>query len=322
MISNQGPKGVPLVLIALLICSSAPAVAQQSIGSPQTLDSVAVKSGLSENRTLDSASGLVYDVSLINNERVNIRVENTQDKEVRTGLFVDINKRELHSSVHNLSSGEQRNWTFNITPHLDITRDNHTVTVSTFGDYTQYNFTREIDASSTEAIPKPHITNVEVTNGTIDGEQSAVAKVSVSNPSIQAYGTKLMVFTEGTDGSFYDATLPPGENRTITVELLDQRGAKVAGEARLYTENLSRPEGAMDQVEFVGRAGENTTVWNESYEPVKAPWRAEHYQYQNESIQTGADKTGVVPGMSWTQEFYAGLGVIFLALVGLKRKLT
>ena len=267
-------------------------------------------------------SGLSYTVCSVSGEQIRVNVTNNLTRNVEVGLSVRVDDRKLRDFSSDLTPGEQRNWTFNITPHLDITQDNHTVTVSTFGDYTQYNFTREIDASSTEAIPKPHITNVEVTNGTIDGEQSAVAKVSVSNPSIQAYGTKLMVFTEGTDGSFYDATLPPGENRTITVELLDQRGAKVAGEARLYTENLSRPEGAMDQVEFVGRAGENTTVWSESYEPVKAPWRAEHYQYQNESIQTGADKTGVVPGMSWTQEFYAGLGVALLGLVGLKRKLT
>lgn len=269
-----------------------------------------------------SIEELDYEIRFESNETVHVYVENDLNRTALGGLSLDVDGRELHDETFNLSIGEERSWTFNVTPGLNVVQDNHTVTVSTFSEFEQYNFTRDLDASNSGSIPRPHITNVKVTNGTIDGEPSAVAKVTVSNPGIQLYSTKLMVFTEGTDGSFYGASVPAGKNRTITVELLDQRGAKVAGEARLYTKNLSRPEGAMDQVEFVGQAGENTTVWNESYDPVKAPWRSDHYEYQNESIQTGADKTGIVPGMSWTQEFYAGIGVAILGLVGLKRKLT
>ncbi|WP_266076811.1 hypothetical protein [Haladaptatus caseinilyticus] len=120
-------------------------------------------------------------------------------------------------------------------------------------------------------------------NGTIDGEQSAVAYVTVANPSIQTYPTKLFVHTMGTDGSFYPASAPPGETRTIEVELLDQNGTKIAGEARLYTGNLTKRETGVDQVGFVGKAGERTKTWNETFEPARPTWMENHYQYKNDT---------------------------------------
>ena len=124
---------------------------------------------------------------------------------------------------------------------------------------------------------------MEVTNGTINGEPSAVANVTLVNPSKQLYSTKLMVHTVGTDGSLYPASVRPESSRTITVELLDDRGAEIAGEARLYTGNMTTKEGAMDQVEFAGQAGEQTQVWDASYEPVRPTWMKNNYEYHNDS---------------------------------------
>jgi hypothetical protein len=179
---------------------------------------------------------------------------------------------------------ESNSWQINITEGLNAADRNHSVTVSTYGDYAQYNFTEEFDPDETDELPVPRITDVEVKNGTVRGEPSTVAMVTVQNPSIQTYGMKLMVFSEATDGSLYPSSAPPGENITVKVELLDPRGELVAGEVRLYSGNLSAGDGGIDQVEFVGRADGETNHWNQSYEPVKGTWRKDNYVYQNESV--------------------------------------
>lgn len=154
---------------------------------------------------------------------------------------------------------------------------------STYGAHTQFNFTREIDSADPGAIPTPYIADVKLTDGTIKGKSSTVANVTLVNPSEQIYSTKLMVHTVETDGSLYPASVRPGDTRTITVELLDDRDAKIAGEARLYTDNLTDAESGIDQVEFAGGVESETNVWNASYEPVRPTWVEDKYEYRNES---------------------------------------
>ncbi len=109
--------------------------------------------------------------------------------------------------------------------------------------------------------------------------------MTIENPGNQLYGASLLVHTTGTDGSFYLASPGPYGNKTIKVELLDERGSVIKGEARLYDENMSDESTAYDQVGFVGQAGENTSMWNESYEPGMPPWASDPYTYENESDQ-------------------------------------
>lgn len=211
---------------------------------------------------------------------------NPSDRRVEgTGIDVTVDKYSLFTNDVTFEPGETKSWEINVTYGLDVLQKPHYVYVSTFGDSTRFNFTKEIDPSNPGPIPTPYIEEVRVTNGTIDGEPSAVAKVTVVNPSIQTYPTKLAVHTLDTDGSFYPASAAPGGKNTITVELLDERGTQIAGEARLYAGNLSKGNGAMQQVGFVGRAGEDTKTWNETYEPVKAPWRDEPYEYHNATYE-------------------------------------
>lgn len=273
-------------------------------------------------RSIQDTTRVHFQISFNSCDQVQIKANNKGEWSRETGFVIRADGREIGDVRFNTTPGEKHNWTFNITPHLNILENNHTVTITTYGNLTTYNFTREINSTGSSGFPHTHITNVEVTNGTIDGEPSTVAKVTLSNPGIQMYSTKLMVFTEGTDGSLYPASVAPGENRTITVELLEERGTKVAGEVRLYAGDLSERDGGLDQVEFVGQAGSDTTTWNESYDPVTGPWRDDHYVYQNESIETGADKNDLVPDLSETQLIYAGVGIALVSLVGLKRRLT
>ncbi len=258
------------------------------------------------------------DINIKQSRVLTLNILNPTDDKISSDIFIRLDGIRVNTLRYKLSPYENQTDQINISKYLKVVQINHTVTVSTYGDYAQFNFTREFDSADPGPIPTPTITDVEITNGTIDGQPSAVAKVTVSNPGVQRYGTKLMVHTEGTDGSLYPAVVPPGENKTITVELLDERGAKVAGEARLYTGNISERDGSIDQVEFVGQAEKNTTVWNADYQPVSGPWRENHYTYQNDSIETGADESDS-DGFDQTQKIYLGVGVVLLAFVAVRR---
>lgn len=280
-----------LVLLLVVIAASAPFVTNASSDS-------------SKGRTITDSYGIVHKISFQKAEsRIAITTKNPtdwEDKIIGYGIMID--GQRIHDADFRLDQDEERTQTINITSGINVNRDNHTVTFSTYGNSTQFNFTRKIDSAESGDIPTPHIADVEVTTGTIDGEKSAVAKVTLVNPSKQLYSTKLFVHTVGTDGSLYPASVRPGDSRTITVELLDDRDAKIAGEARLYTGNLTTKDGALDQIEFAGQAGAGTQVWNASYEPVRPTWMSENYQYQNDSYRqsfaeelSGGHEAGGVP---------------------------
>jgi hypothetical protein len=189
--------------------------------------------------------------------------------------------------------------------------NSHTTTVSTYGNYTTYNFTKKINASATQEIPTPYIANVTVADGTIDGEPSAVAYVTLVNPSIRRYPTKLFVHTIGTDGSYYTPSPQPKNSTTVKVELLDERGSKIAGEVRLYTGNLTDKQGGLDQVGFVGKADEGTKQWNESFRPVRPTWMNNHYEYENDTYsQSFSEKLSANHEIAGIPAFYLGLAVL------------
>jgi hypothetical protein len=198
---------------------------------------------------------------------------------------ISVDNQRVYDKDLRLDSNESHTERINLTPGINVNQDNHTVTFSTYGNHTQFNFAREIDSSDPGTIPTPKITDVEVTSGTVEGQESVVANVTLANPSEQLYSTKLMVHTVGTDGSLYPASVRPGDTRTITVELLDEPGAEIAGEARLYTGNMSTDEGAIDQVEFAGAVEGGTSVWDTSYEPVRPTWMDDNYEYENASYE-------------------------------------
>lgn len=272
-------------------------------------------SGMSENRTVIDDDGVIFNISIqYDRHIISISATNPTDwKDKIIGYMIMVDGQRVHDADFRLDRDEQRTQTINITPGINVNRDNHTVTFSTYGNATQFNFTRKIDSTEPEEIPTPYIADLEITTDEIDGEPSAVAKVTLVNPSEQLYSTKLFVHTVGTDGSLYPASVRPGDSRTITVELLDDREAKIAGEARLYTGNLTTEDGAMDQVEFAGQAGEKTDVWNSSYEPVRPTWMNDNYQYHNDSYErsvgeklSGGHEIGGIPLAYLVAGIFAG----------------
>lgn len=269
-----------------------------------------------EKDELKSSYGIQYTVQFYKyNYTLFVDAHNPNDHDVNySGFVVMVDNHELLDLTKNFSSDEYQSWKIGYLDGVNTLKRNHTVTISTYGDSTEFSLTKEFELPNSGPVPTPYIDEVTITNGTIDGEPSAVAKVTVVNPSIHPYPLKLMVHTLGTDGSFYGASVPPGGQDTITVELLDERGAQIAGEARLYAGNLSEGDGAMDQVGFVGRAGEDTKTWNETYEPIKGPWRSDGYEYRNETLE---EESSLVERLSGGYDVFGIPAVYLIAGLGL-----
>jgi hypothetical protein len=302
---------VKLAIVVVLLASTGQPVAGSVSPDIDTTENQATD--LPQQKELNGSFGINFTVSFEKQSRVvTLIAHNGLDRTQESVFVINADDREVSSKRHNLSPGESKRWKINITDGLNAVEKNHTVTVSTRGDYVQYNFTEEFDPDETEELPVPRITDVTVENGTIRGEPSTVAMVTVRNPSVQTYGMKLMVFTEATDGSLYPSSVSPESNRTLKVELLDPRGELVAGEVRLYSGNLSAGDGGIDQVEFVGQAGRETNHWNQSYEPVKGTWRKDNYVYQNESVPD-SDADPLVEGID-DRLVGAGVAAAVLAL--------
>lgn len=247
---------------------------------------------IDKERTVVDSDGIVFDVTFSeSNSTVTVEASNPTDWDGSlTGYTMRVDGQRVRNESFRLGTGERRTDTVNITPGINVNEDNHTVTFYTYGNSTQFNFTREIDSTKSADVPTLYISDVELTTGTVKGRESTVANVTLVNPSKQLYSTKLMVHTVGTDGSLYPASVRPESSRTITVELLDDRNGEIAGEARLYSGNLTTEEGAMDQVEFAGEVDSETEVWNTSYDPVKPTWMDDNYQYHNASYSPGLDE--------------------------------
>jgi hypothetical protein len=298
---------VSLVVLSAIAPLVSPASAGQSVQHE-------IPTEIQENDVLNGTFGTNYTVGFDKEDRVvSVTARNGNNDVRKAGIAIEVDGRSFAARKVNLSPGETASFRINITDGLNSVTHNHTVAVSTYGDYVQYNFTEEFDPDETDELPVPRITDVKVENGTIRGEPSTVAMVTVRNPSVQTYGMKLMVFTEGTDGSLYPSSVKPQSNRTLKVELLDPRGELVAGEVRLYSGNLSAGDGGIDQVEFVGRAGEETNHWNRSYEPVKGTWRKDNYIYENESVPD-SDADSLVEGVD-VRLVGAGVATAVLALL-------
>ena len=303
---------IALVLISMLVLSSVQPAAGVVSTDTETVETANTE--LPHHQVLNGSFGINFTVSFNEGGRVvSLTAHNGLDRAQESVFVISVDGRRFSSKRHDLSPGERKSWHINVTEGLNAVPKNHTVTVSTRGDYVQYNFTKEFDPDETEVLPVPRITDVEVENGTIRGEPSTVAMVTVRNPSVQTYGMKLMVFTEGTDGSLYPSSVSPKSNRTLKVELLDPRGELVAGEVRLYSGNLSAGDGGIDQVEFVGRAGDETNHWNQSYEPVKGTWRKDNYVYQNGSVPD-SDADPLVEGVD-DRLVGAGVATAVIALL-------
>lgn len=191
-------------------------------------------------------------------------------------------------------------------------KSEHVVQASTYGATRKFEFDYAIDAQNSTEVPTPYIANTTVSEGIVDGSRSTVVNVTIVNPSEQLYPTKLMVHTQGTDGSLYLPTALSGEKTTVAVELLDSSDSVVVGQARLYANDLNDSSGGIDQVGFKGRVDGNTTTWNESYTAIEGPWSDDAYTYQNGSV----DEPGLAERVSDGREVN-GVPLVFPAIAAI-----
>lgn len=283
------------------------------------------------NGTLNSSTGIIYHYTIQpNNLSMSIEIKNPTNQYQRPHFKARVDEWARHTININLGAGETSEHEIDLKKSIDVQNNTHTVTVSTFGNWTDVTFTTTDEVLERNAVPKPHISNVEIVtdvydgpfNTTLDGKTVTMAHVTVTNPTNQLYSMKLMVHSLETGGGWYGASVSRGENRTIEAVLDEELGETVAGEARLYTGKPSEMEGALDQVEFVGRAGGETEFYERSYRPVTPPWEENPYQYENASVSGGdgllgtdVDSPADVPAVA-----YVGAVLLVAALVLLRRR--
>ncbi|MFC5973240.1 hypothetical protein ACFPYI_18060 [Halomarina salina] len=248
-----------------------------------------------------------------------INATNPTNRTLSTGIIIDGDNSTVLDEEMTLSPHENWSTSVNTNSSLDALRTNHVVRASTYGSTRAFEFEYDIDPEHSSVVPTPYIEETEISQAMIDGEQSTVVNVTVVNPSDQQYPTKLMVHTQGTDGSFYAAIVPTGESETVTVELLDDADSTIVGEARLYVDQFNQSDGGIDQVGFEGRVDGETVQWNESYAAVEGPWSDDPYQYQNASvgnsgISDGIDTDSEVRGVPLVV-IVAAIGVLSVALL-------
>jgi len=243
---------------------------------------------MNESEQITSKFGVEYTVRFDRESDEIFIIAEIQDTQSQlTGFEVRVDGYRNMARTINLSANETWTASTNITRNIDARRNNHTILFNTIdGNTTEFNFTREIHPSNTTEVPTPRITNVEVTNGSPYGQATSVVEVTVENPAEQLYGTKLMVHTLETDHNRRaDATAPPGGETTVQIPVEESQGEIIAGEVRLYDNNLSDADHGFDQREFIGEADGETQVWNRTYEPVQDPYGPRSgYVYDNESM--------------------------------------
>ncbi len=177
-----------------------------------------------------------------------------------------------------MNQGSTRTFTANVTKYVKPSQTNHTVTISTFGDHTTYNFTHKVNNTDSGPVPTPEITEVEVKTAVIDGEETTVINATVSNPTIHPYPMVLLASTEETS-TYQLASTGPNDTSTIQIPVDEAPGTRVKGELRLNDGNVSE---GYDQVQFNGSADGPTTHRNESYTVVQASWDEDPYHYGEE----------------------------------------
>jgi hypothetical protein len=270
-----------------------------------------------ETENITSNIGIEYTVNFNSrNNVIYISASNPTSVDKSGYINIIVDGYQTRFTSFELSSGETTDTSENITNSIDAMRDDHNVRFLSGGASAEFNFTREIHPSNTTEVPTPRITNVEVTNGSPYGQATSVVEVTVENPAEQLYGTKLMVHTLETDHNRRaDATAPPGGETTVQIPVEESQGEIIAGEVRLYDNNLSDADHGFDQREFIGEADGETQVWNRTYEPVQDPYGPRSgYVYDNESMAEFVEEEQTREPTPM-EHAIAGAGVLVVLLV-------
>ncbi len=198
------------------------------------------------------------------------------------------------NSLFNISSGETIKNSHQLSGIIAGDVDSHNVIISTFNDSEEFNYTLNISSKNPNGVELPEIENVEVDTATIDGEETTVARVTITNEGQVQYLTNVRVTSLQTHSDPYEARVPMnGSRRTLVIPLEEDPEMRVAGEVRLYTGWIHNQSDIQDQVEFAGTPAGETEVWDREFEPIMTHYATvpddEVYQYENETVKQQND---------------------------------
>ncbi|WP_162991573.1 hypothetical protein [Halostella salina] len=257
------------------------------VAVPSTATDLVNPDPINETENLTSGNGINYKVRFDSTEnKIHVFAENSNDFKQPASFYIDVDDQTNQHRTLELASGETWNRSWNVSNSIDAMQDNHTVEFIAYNATTKFNFTREIDASNSPGVPTPRITDIELVEAKVYGEQTTAVRVAVENPAKQLYSSIIIVNTRETTYSRRVANAAPQNDTTRLVPLEEDPDTLIAGEVRLHYGNLSVAEEGFDQREFVGRVDGELAVYNRTYEPIEPHWsRNQTYHYENESVE-------------------------------------
>ena len=271
-----------LIVVVLLIATSPVLVGGSSKQSGNPCNGAEKKIVVDKDPTFNSHVKYTFQFSPEKNQYC-VLVANKGEHKTASAFGATVDDRTAAPEMPTLQPGESKFVVKNVTEHLDVKRDNHTVTLGVFETTYVYNFTQEMNASDPD-VPAPYIENVEVVR--YDDNGSTALKVAVRNPTKRGYG--IYVQAKSFETKSVDDIGAPQENETrvFTLPLKEASGDVVAGKVRVF-DNVGEPEGKFDQKEFLAKPGNDTKAWDDEFETM--PGVGDSPDYSNESARQYRD---------------------------------
>jgi hypothetical protein len=235
-------------------------------------------------KNFTSTYGVEHSATLdTENDTIVVRSYNPTDQtKGSAGYTVSLYNRTLETVDKSLEPGERSKEKFRFNDTLSITRTNHTVYVSGWGDNAtaKITFTKEIGTDNPERYPVPEIVDAELVEDPPEKLGGLYLAVTVENLGEQSYTTYMWVHTNQTDGQRAPARVTRGKDRTTWyVPLEEDPSDHVQGEIRLYRGSVKNDSGIRDQVYFEGTLDGETEIRHEEFEPITPPYEEGAYEY-------------------------------------------
>lgn len=271
-------RRLPALLAIWLVISSSLFVGSSVAGTEPDCNGVERKTIVEKDS--DTYSHIEYTFQFSKEDNVYcVQVENKGKGKTISGFDATVDGRAAAPQMPTLESGETKYVVKNVSGHLDVKRDNHTVTLGVYNQTFVYNFTEELNATNPD-VPAPTIKNVEVVRH--EHNDSTSLKVAVHNPTKRGYGVYVQAKTYGTTRVDDIGAPQPNETTVFVLPLEESSDAVVAGKVRVF-DNWGEPEGKYDQKEFLAEPDSEAEVWNDEFEHM--PGTDSSAAYHNESTQ-------------------------------------
>jgi hypothetical protein len=200
-------------------------------------------------------------------------------------VYHNVDGLRISDEFPELDPGETWNKTWDFSEQYDVTRDNHSISLTTTGPNLETTIQKDFDLSDPD-IPAQRIADVELVEATNDdGDQIAQAAITFENPSMHANPGEVFVHTEETHGSGELALVPIGEEEATTyVDLDDDPDSTIEGEIRYNAQGINQDNGVRDQMWFRGEVDGEVTFQRQEFEAVGYAGEDDAYRYDDSPL--------------------------------------